>query len=523
MIACLWAAASCWDVAGAALFGLFCVRLSGVYFAMLTLAFAQIVWSIAFQWSDLTGGDNGLLGIWPEPLGGESARLLLAGARRRARGGRRLADRGVLAVRLWPARHPRLDPARRGARHRAAFARNGPPSWSRRRHRRAGRRRCSPFSRAASFPTILGISTSVDGLVMVLLGGIGSVSASVAGAVVYKALSVWLISQTDYSKLVLGVAIVALVRRCCRKGLVGLTRSPAAPTRRALRRPRRRLRPGWRARNEGRHPRAPPCLCSTVASLKQGLWRRAGRARRVFRAGPWRDAGHDRAERGGQVDLLQHAQWPDPAGYGGTVRLDGRDVTGASPRAACGRRGVGRTFQITATFHSMSGARERRDRPARPRPAASDGMIGRAREAFAVGGCDAVLDLVDLGAEAGPVRRARLWRPQAAGTRHCARQRSPTLLLMDEPTAGMAPKGAHRADARSPRDYRARAGHRRALHRARHGHRLRPCRPRARPRAAASIIAAWATRRPRCAHDPQRCARAISATDSLFNAAPASE
>ena len=35
---------------GAAVFGFFAVQLSGVYFAMLTLAFAQIVWSIAFQW-----------------------------------------------------------------------------------------------------------------------------------------------------------------------------------------------------------------------------------------------------------------------------------------------------------------------------------------------------------------------------------------------------------------------------------------------------------------------------------------
>jgi branched-subunit amino acid ABC-type transport system permease component len=50
---------------GALLFGWFSVRLSGVYLAMLTLAFAQIVWSIAFQWQDLTGGSNGVLGIWP--------------------------------------------------------------------------------------------------------------------------------------------------------------------------------------------------------------------------------------------------------------------------------------------------------------------------------------------------------------------------------------------------------------------------------------------------------------------------
>ena len=35
---------------GAAVFGWLCVRLSGIYLAMLTLALAQIVWSVAFQW-----------------------------------------------------------------------------------------------------------------------------------------------------------------------------------------------------------------------------------------------------------------------------------------------------------------------------------------------------------------------------------------------------------------------------------------------------------------------------------------
>ena len=38
---------------------------------MLTLAFAQILWSIAFQWVPVTGGDNGLLGVWPLTLGRE--------------------------------------------------------------------------------------------------------------------------------------------------------------------------------------------------------------------------------------------------------------------------------------------------------------------------------------------------------------------------------------------------------------------------------------------------------------------
>ena len=44
----------------AAGFGFFCVRLTKIYFAMLTLAFSQIVWAVCFKWNDLTGGDQGL-------------------------------------------------------------------------------------------------------------------------------------------------------------------------------------------------------------------------------------------------------------------------------------------------------------------------------------------------------------------------------------------------------------------------------------------------------------------------------
>ena len=46
--------------------GWFCVRRSAVYFALLTLAFAQIIWTIIFEWYDFTGGDNGIVGL-PTP------------------------------------------------------------------------------------------------------------------------------------------------------------------------------------------------------------------------------------------------------------------------------------------------------------------------------------------------------------------------------------------------------------------------------------------------------------------------
>ncbi|HWI25650.1 MAG TPA: branched-chain amino acid ABC transporter permease [Stellaceae bacterium] len=47
----------------ALIFGYFCVRLSQLYFAMLTLAFAQIVWAVCFKWNAVTGGDEGLPNI----------------------------------------------------------------------------------------------------------------------------------------------------------------------------------------------------------------------------------------------------------------------------------------------------------------------------------------------------------------------------------------------------------------------------------------------------------------------------
>src|SRR6202161_771348 len=54
-------------VAGAVL-GALIVRRRGVYFAMVTIAFGQVFYYIAFQWSSLTGGDDGLRGFSRQPL-----------------------------------------------------------------------------------------------------------------------------------------------------------------------------------------------------------------------------------------------------------------------------------------------------------------------------------------------------------------------------------------------------------------------------------------------------------------------
>ena len=52
----------------AMIIGAMIVRLRGVYFAMVTIAFGQVFYYIAFQWSSLTGGDDGLRGFSRQPL-----------------------------------------------------------------------------------------------------------------------------------------------------------------------------------------------------------------------------------------------------------------------------------------------------------------------------------------------------------------------------------------------------------------------------------------------------------------------
>jgi branched-chain amino acid transport system permease protein len=203
---------------GAALFGFFAVQLSGVYFAMLTLAFAQIVWSIAFQWVALTGGDNGILGVWPERWAASPARFYWLSLL--------IAVLAVAALRIavfspfgFALRAMRDSPLRGeaigidGKRVQwSAFVIAGTFAAI------AGA--LFAYLKGSVFPDNLGISLSVDALVMVLLGGVETVSGAIVGAIVYKALSIWLVSQTDLSKLVLGGFIVLIVV-VFPKGIVG--------------------------------------------------------------------------------------------------------------------------------------------------------------------------------------------------------------------------------------------------------------------------------------------------------------
>ncbi|HEY4253798.1 MAG TPA: ABC transporter permease [Roseomonas sp.] len=202
-------------------FGWFCVRLSGVYAAMLTLAFAQIAWSVAFQWVDVTGGDNGILGVWPAAwAGGKLAYFYLTLAL--CLGGTLLLRRVVRAPFGMALRAQRDSPLRAeaigidGFRIRwLAFALAAVMAGI------AGG--LFAYAKGSVFPTYLAISRSVDALLMVLLGGVQSLSGPVLGAIGFAGLQEQLMRATDLWRLVMGLVIIALVLFFPR-GLAGAAR-----------------------------------------------------------------------------------------------------------------------------------------------------------------------------------------------------------------------------------------------------------------------------------------------------------
>ena len=195
--------------AGALLFGWFCVRLSGIYMAMMTLAFAQIAWSAAFQWVALTGGDNGILGTWPADWAASPTAYYLLAVMTCGFVGFGLAR--VLHAPFGASLRATCDAADRAAaagidvtRHRwLAFTLAGAAAGV------AGG--VFAFAKGSVFPAVLAVSSSVDALVVVLLGGIASALGPLLGALALIGIASEVTRLTDYWQFVLGGLILALV------------------------------------------------------------------------------------------------------------------------------------------------------------------------------------------------------------------------------------------------------------------------------------------------------------------------
>jgi branched-chain amino acid transport system permease protein len=208
-------------VGGALVFGWFCVRLSGVYLAMLTLAFAQIVWSVVFQWDDVTGGSNGILGLWPadwlsSPVAFYYVTLVCA------------------VIGVWLLRRMLFSPLGYAMRaSRDSVLRAEAIGIDVKRVQWAAFVIASlfcglagslyAFSKGTISPEVISVSRSVDGLVMVLLGGLQTLTGPIVGAAVFTWLQDTVARQTDYWQALLGFAILLLVI-AFPQGIVGFIR-----------------------------------------------------------------------------------------------------------------------------------------------------------------------------------------------------------------------------------------------------------------------------------------------------------
>jgi branched-chain amino acid transport system permease protein len=204
----------------AAVFGFFCVRSTRIYFAMLTLAFAQIVWAVCFKWNAVTGGEQGLNNV-PYPDLGWLAALPGLGALR-------TADHYFLLVmllagvcfmllrRIGESPFGRMLTAIRENPERAEFV-----GLHVRRYQLAAFAIAGGFAGFAGalfglfnrgvFPDFAYWSKSAEVLIMAILGGIGTFWGPAIGAAALTLLNHQITSVTQYWPLVLGSVLIVLL------------------------------------------------------------------------------------------------------------------------------------------------------------------------------------------------------------------------------------------------------------------------------------------------------------------------
>lgn len=204
----------------ALVFGFFCVRLTKIYFAMLTLAFAQIVWAVCFKWNAVTGGEQGMSNVpypdlaWMAWIPGVDSL--------------RVADKYYLLVavlvavclavlqRIVDSPFGRMLETIRENPERARFI-----GINVRRHQLAAFVIAGLFAGFAGalfglfnrgvFPDFAYWSKSAEVLIMVILGGMSRFWGPAVGALALILLNQQITSHTQYWPLVLGTMLLILL------------------------------------------------------------------------------------------------------------------------------------------------------------------------------------------------------------------------------------------------------------------------------------------------------------------------
>jgi branched-chain amino acid transport system ATP-binding protein len=351
-------------VALAAVGGALAVRLTGLFFLVMTLVFAQVLWGLSHRWGTMTGGYLGLHGI-DRPFDALDDDLTFYYVALGV-----FIGSGLLMYRL--VRSP-FGLTLRGIKDsELRMKTSGYNVWL---HRYVVFVIAGLFAGIAGVlytystqfisPTVLGVETSFEAMLMVIVGGAGTLSGPIIGAAVVTGLRNYLSVYVENWVIALGVAYIITVFFAPR-GILGLL-------------PRR-----WRAASavgqeravgdagiDAQPPRAPakPVHASTDRSAfegdgqdametlrLEGIGKTFGRVRAVHDVSLTAHPGTRRAILGpngaGKTTLFNVITGVNKPSKG-DIYLFGRNVTGI-PSHARTRMGLSRTFQITNLFPSLT-------------------------------------------------------------------------------------------------------------------------------------------------------------------------
>ncbi len=213
-------------VVAAAVFGLVAIRATGTYFLMITLALGMVVWGLAFRWVSLTKGDNGIAGV-PRPqlgalsldaplpffyfvLAAAGVAWLLLGRLVRSPFGL-----GLLGIRDSESRMRALGYNVYAHKYAAFVLAGGFAGW-------AGV--LWAYYNGFVGPTDLQLLTSVEALLMVALGGPGTLVGPALGAAVIVFVKNFVSVYTKRWLLILGATYIGVILFAPR-GVVGAIRA----------------------------------------------------------------------------------------------------------------------------------------------------------------------------------------------------------------------------------------------------------------------------------------------------------
>jgi branched-chain amino acid transport system permease protein len=206
----------------AMVFGLLAVRTSGVYFLLLTLALGMIVWGVCLRWTQVTGGENGMRADVRPPLLLSSAPfywMVLAGA-------------VVVSFAMWRFVRSPFGLTLRGIRDSESRMRS--LGYNVPLHLFIGFTVSGFFAGIAGAlyamfnnfvsPSTVALAQSVEGVLMMIAGGVGTLFGAFVGAAAIMALENVVSAYTERWQMVLGITFI-LIMIFAPEGIIGKLRA----------------------------------------------------------------------------------------------------------------------------------------------------------------------------------------------------------------------------------------------------------------------------------------------------------